>query len=107
MARPAQEMSAFHAPFIPDGKKYEIAQVGKDWDLAETPSARFWYPFTRAGGEKAMRDEEELLSSCFSRGRAGLMKYRWHSSVSDNNGPMKVYAPVSYTHLTLPTILRV
>ena len=96
MARPAQEMSAFHAPFIPDGKKYEIAQVDKDWDLAETPSARFWYPFTKAGGEKAMRDEEELLSSCFSRGRAGSMKYRWHRSVfSTDNGPMKVYAHCS------------
>ena len=62
---------SFHAPFMQDGKKYEIAQVDKDWDLAETPSARFWYPFTKAGGEKAMRDEEELLSSCFSSGRAG------------------------------------
>ena len=96
MARPAQEISAFHAPFMQDGKKYEIAQVDKDWDLAETPSARFWYPFTKAGGEKAMRDEEELLSSCFSRGRAGSMKYRWHRSVfSTDNGPMKVYAHCS------------
>ena len=43
-----------------------------------------------------MRDEEELLSSCFSRGRAGSMKYRWHRSVfSTDNGPMKVYAHCS------------
>mgnify|MGYP003326208426 CR=1 FL=1 len=94
MARPAQEVSAF-MPFRQEDKKYEIAQVDKNWDLADTPSARFWYPFSKAGGEKAMRDEEELLSSCFSRGRAGLMKYRRYLSVSDNNGPMKVYAHCS------------
>ena len=94
MARPAQEVSAY-MPFTPAGKKYEIAEVNMNWDLADTPSARFWYPFSKAGGEKAMRDEDELLSSCFSRGPAGKMKYRWHSSVYSNNGPMKVYAHCS------------
>ena len=154
MARPAQEVSAS----MQEGRKYEITQVNTNWDLADTPSARFWYPFSKASGEKAMREERELLSSCFSRGPAGKMKYYFHSSVISNNEPMKVYAhcsnisypntatncyvmvrfaqtlrvlvtpqteqehntygpharielrmcnTVSYTHLTLPTILRV
>ena len=59
MARPAQEMSAF-MPFMQDGRKYEIAQVDKDWDLTEPPSARFWFPFSKAGGLKAMHDEEGI-----------------------------------------------
>ena len=94
MARPAQDVSAF-MPLMQAGRKYEITQVDMNWDLADTPSAKFWYPFSKAGGEKAMRDEAELRSSCYSRGRAGLMKYRWHSSVPSNNGPVKVYAHCS------------
>ena len=94
MARPAQDVSAF-MPLMQAGRKYEITQVDMNWDLADTPSAKFWYPFSEAGGEKAMRDEAELRSSCYSRGRAGLMKYRWHSSVPSNNGPVKVYAHCS------------
>ena len=94
MARPAQEVPAF-MPFTPAGKKYEIAEVKMNWDLADTPPARFWYPFSKESGEKAMREEGELLSSCFSRGPAGKMKYHFHSSVPSNNGPMKVYAHCS------------
>ena len=91
-------------PLMQAGKKYEIAQVNMNWDLADTPSARFWYPFSKASGEKAMREEVELLSSCFSRGRAGSMKYRWHSSVLSNNGPMKVYAHCSnFSHSNTAT----
>ena len=91
MARPAQEVSAF----MQEGRKHEITEVNMSWDLADTPSARFWYPFPKDSGEKAMREERELRSSCFSRGPAGKMKYRWHSSVFSNNGPMKVYAHCS------------
>ena len=74
-------------------RKFEIAKVDKDWDLTEPPSARSWYALSKACGMKAMNDEKELLVHGFSFGlRQNGSKYRWHSSVPTNSGPMKVYA---------------
>jgi hypothetical protein len=63
--------------------KFEIACVDTAWDLqaniVEMPAARFWYKFTKAGGEKAFAEEGVLWTSCFG-GRAA-MKYNWLRSV--------------------------
>ena len=77
----------------PRRREFEIAKVDKDWDLTEPPSARSWYALSKAIGLKAMNDEQELLIP-LSAARGGN-KYRWHSSVPTNNGPMKVYAHCS------------
>jgi len=73
-------------------RKFEVAFVDKDWDLTEPPSARSWNALSKACGLKAMNDEKELLMGVGARPYA---KYRWHSSVFSNNGPMKVYAHCS------------
>jgi len=73
--------------------KFEVACVRPDWNkdanIVAMPDARYWYKFTKAGGENAFAEEAKLFTSCFSAGTA--KKYNFLRSVHTATGEVKVY----------------
>ena len=73
--------------------KFEVACVRPDWNKdanhVAMPDARYWYKFTKAGGENAFAEEAKLFTSCFSAGTA--KKYNFLRSVHTATGEVKVY----------------
>ena len=73
--------------------KFEVACVRPDWNkdanIVAMPDARYWYKFTKAGGENAFAEEAKLFTSCFSDGTA--RKYNFLRSVHTATGEVKVY----------------
>ena len=73
--------------------KFEVACVRPDWNkdanIVAMPDARYWYKFTKAGGENAFAEEAKLFTSCFSAGTA--RKYNFLRSVHTATGEVKVY----------------
>ena len=75
--------------------KFEIACVRPDWNkdanIVEMPDARYWYKFTKAGGENAFAEEGKLWTSCFNGGGCTAKKYNFLRSVHTATGEVKVY----------------
>ena len=73
--------------------KFEIANVDIAWDkdanIVKMPDARFWYKFTKAGGEKAFAEAGILWTSVF--GGCVAKKYNFLRSIHTATGEVKVY----------------
>ena len=73
--------------------KFEIANVDILWDkdanIVKMPDARFWYKFSKAGGEKAFAEAGVLWTSAF--GGCVSKKYNFLRSIHTDTGEVKVY----------------